>query len=120
MRESERAGHLEREQEGVADREWPGPLDQLLQVLALDAFEDDVLASLVLAAVDHRDDVRMAQLRDRARFTTEALDVLLVLRELLVEHLDRDGAVEQPVVRLPDARHAAPSDQLEQLITTGD
>ena len=54
----------------------PLALDERLQVLAGDVLEDDELAIVLLAAVDHRDDVRMRELRDRARLATEALDVV--------------------------------------------
>ena len=54
--------------------------DQVLEVLALDELEDDVLAPAVLAAVDDGDDVRVRELRDRARLVPEALDVLGVAR----------------------------------------
>ena len=111
---------LERHQQRVADRQPTAALDQLLEVLALDVLEDDELAPFVLAAVDDGDDVRVAELGDRARLAAKALDVLLVGGELLVEDLDRDRAVEQAVVGLPDAGHPAASDELEELVATGD
>src|SRR5918995_584199 len=120
VREAERARHLQGEEEGVADRQRAAPLDQLLEVLALDVLEDDVLPTFVLATVDDSDDVGVAELGNRARLAPEALDVLLVLRELLVERLDRDRAVQQPVVRLPNARHSAPADELDELVPARD
>ena len=51
-------------------------------------------APLVLAAVDDGDDVRVRELRDRARLVAEALDVLVVPGEALVEDLDRDTPLE--------------------------
>src|SRR6266567_7568767 len=57
--ESKPARSLKRELERVAYREPPLPHDQLLQVLAVDVLEDDVLPTLVLPAVDHRNDVRV-------------------------------------------------------------
>ena len=65
-----------------------------------------------LAAIDHRDDVRMRELRDDARLAPEPLDVLVVLEVALVEDLQRDVALEQRVVRLVDARHAAAPEEL--------
>jgi len=70
----------------------------------------------VLAAIDHRDDVRMRQGRDCSRLAPEALDVLLVVGVVLVEHLQRDLALEQPVVRAKDARHATGADELLELV----
>ena len=95
-------------------------LDERLQVLAVDVLEDDELAAVLLAAVDHRDDVRMRELGDRARLAAEALDVLVVVGELLVQHLQRDVALEQPVVRPVDARHAAGADELLELVALRD
>ena len=81
----------------IASRTGSGaaPLDQLLQVLAVDELEDDELAPVLLAAVDHGDDVRVGELRDRARLVAEALDVVVVAGVLLVQDLERDPAVEQ-------------------------
>ena len=56
------------------------------------------------------------ELGDGARLAAEALDVLRVGRVLLVEHLDRDLAAENPVARAVDARHAAPADELLELV----
>ncbi len=120
MCERQRPRHLERHDQRVAHRQPPRPLNQLLEVLALDVLEDDVLTALVLATVDHRDDVRMAELGNRACLAAEALDVLLVRRELLVEDLDRDDSVEQPVMRVPDGRHSAASDERQELVAIRD
>ena len=57
---------------------------------------------------------------DGACLPPEPLDVLLVLREMRVQDLDRDLAVEELVVRLVDARHPAFPDQFEQLVAAGD
>ena len=48
--------------------------DHLLEALALDVLEDDVGAPVDLAAIDHRDEVRVVELGDRARLAPEALD----------------------------------------------
>ena len=90
--------------------------DELLQVLAADELEDDVLPAVLLAPVDHGDDVRVRELRDRARLTTEPLDLVRVVRVALVEHLDGHVALEHAVVGPVDARHApAPEDALESV-----
>ena len=47
------AGDLERDLERALDRRRPAALDQPLQVLAVDVLEDDELAPVLLAAVDH-------------------------------------------------------------------
>ena len=70
----------ERELERVPHRQPARAQDELLQVLAVDVLEDDVLPAVVVAAVDDGDDVRVRQPRDRARLAAEALEVLRILR----------------------------------------
>ena len=107
VRECERAADLEAELEHPPDRQRAAALDELLQVLAVDELEDDELLPVLLAAVDHRDDVRMRELRDCARLAPEAVDVLLVLAVVLVQDLQRDVPLEQRVEGAVDGRHAA-------------
>ena len=45
---------------------------------------------------------------------------VVVARIVLVEDLDRDVALEQPVVRPVDARHAARADELLELVPVRD
>ena len=66
---------LDRDRHGLGDRQAADALDALLERLALDVLEDDEGDAVVLAAVEHADDVRVAQARDRARLAAEALDV---------------------------------------------
>src|SRR5262249_38765971 len=87
---------------------------------ALDVLEDDVLAAVGLAAVDHRDDVRVAELCGCAGLTPEPLDVVFVVAELLVEHLDRNAAVQLPGVGPGHVRPAARADELFELVSTRD
>ena len=55
--------------------------DELLQVLAGDVLEDDERAAVVLAPVDHGDDVRVGEAGDELRLPPEAVDdVLLSVR----------------------------------------
>ena len=58
--------------------------DALLERLALDVLEDDVRPALVLAGVDHADDVRMRELGDGAGLAAEALELVGVARDLAV------------------------------------
>jgi hypothetical protein len=120
VREREPAGDLECELDRFARFERPLLVEELLQVHAVDVFEDDELPTVLLAAVDHGDDVRMSELRDRASLAAEALDVGVVARELLVEDLQRNCAFEQLVVRPIDARHAARADELLELVPARD
>ena len=56
----------------------------------------------------------------RARLVLEALDVVVVVRVVLVEDLQRDLAVEQTVVRAEDARHPSCADELLELVPVGE
>ena len=117
MRERERSTDLEAELEHAPDGQRAAALDELLQVLAVDELEDDELLAVLLAAVDHRDDVRMRELCDRARLAPEALDVLRVAAVLLVQDLQCDVPLEQRVEGAVDGRHAARPDRLLQLVS---
>ncbi len=113
--EGEPLRDLDRQLDGRRHRNGTAP-DQLLQVLAVDVLEDDELTAVVLTAVDHRDDVRMRERCDGPRLVTETPDVLGVTGVLLVQDLQRDLAVEQPVVCPIDARHAAAADERLELV----
>ena len=81
------------------------PPDPLLERLALDVLEDDVGAPVLLARVDHADDVRVAELGDGARLAAEPLELVGVRRDLAVHQLHGDLALERRVERAIDRRH---------------
>ena len=95
-------------------------LQQLRSGAALHVLHDDVVAVLVDAGVVDLDDVRVDQLRDRQRLAPEAGDELVVVREVLGEDLDRDGALQDPVGRLVDARHPARAEPVAELVAARD
>ena len=119
MGEGERAADLHAELERPPHGQGALALHDLLEVLALDVLEDDVLALAVLAAVDHGDDARVRELRDRAGLAAEALDRVRVAPVDVVQDLQRHLALEQAVVRPVDARHAARADELLELVAAG-
>ena len=106
VREREPARDLQRELDRLARAQRPFLGHQLLQVHPVDVLEDDELPPLLLAPVDHRDDVRMGKLRNGARFPAKAFYIVVVPSELLVQDLQRDGPLEQAVASAIDARHA--------------
>ena len=120
MSERERVRDREAELEGAVRGQRPAPLHHLLEVLAVDELEDDVLLAVVLAAVDHRDDVGMRHLGDRPGLATESLHVLRVVAVMRMEQLQRDVALQQPVMSLVDARHPARADELDELVPACD
>ena len=110
VRGAERAGDLDRVGDRLVDRQPAHAADALLQRLALDVLEDDVRAAVLLAGVDHADDVRVGELGDGARLAAEALELVGVRRDLAVHQLDRDLALERRVERAVDRRHPAGPD----------
>ena len=120
VRSPQRARYLDRVGERLGDLERPLAPDQLLKRLSFDVLEHDVrssdtvelavVASLLLPRVDDPDDVRMLQLRDRARLAAKALELVGVGRDLAVHELDRDGAFEHRVEGPVHGRHASAAD----------
>jgi hypothetical protein len=107
VRRAERTRDLDGVGDGLADGQAPASLDALLERLALDVLEDDVRAAVVLARVDHGDDVRVRELRHGARLAPEALDLVGVGRDLAMQELDRHRPLEGHVERAVDRRHPA-------------
>ena len=118
--ERERTGDVDGDLERLAHLETSFADDELLEVLAVDVLEDDVLAAFFLAPVDHRDDARVLELRHGARLALEALDEVVVFVVLLVQDLQRHVALEERVVSPVDAGHAAVADDLLQLVSSCD
>ena len=118
--ERERTGDVDCDLERLAHLETSFADDELLEVLAVDVLEDDVLAAFFLTPVDHRDDARVLELRHGAGFALEALDEVVVFVVLLVQDLQRHVALEERVVSPVDAGHAAVADDLLQLVSSCD
>ncbi len=118
--ERERTGDVDCNLECFAHFETSFADDELLEVLAVDVLEDDVLAALFLTPVDHRHDARVLELRHGASFALEALDEVVVFVVLLVQDLQRHVALEERVVSPVDAGHAAVADDLLQLVSSCD
>jgi hypothetical protein len=106
----QRARDLDRERHGLGDRQPPDPADALLQRLALDVLEHDERHAVVLARVQHGDDVGVLELRHRARLAAEALDVLDLSADRSGQHLDRHTPLEHGVEGQPDPRRRARAD----------
>ena len=103
----ERPPDLDRVGDGLVDRQAAEAADALLERLALDVLEDDVRGAVVLAGVDHGDDVRVVELGDGPGLAPEALELVGVARDVAVHHLDRDPTLERRVERAVHARHPA-------------
>ena len=108
----ERAADLDRVGHRLGHRQPAEPPDAVLQRLALDVLEDDVGGAVVLAGVDHRDDVGVVELRHRAGLAPEALELVRVGGDVPVHQLDRHPALERGVEGAVDGRHPAGADLL--------
>ena len=118
--DAEPARDLDRVGDRLLRVERADPRDPLLQRLALDVLEDDVGVAAVLAGVDHRDDVGVGELGDRARLLAEALQLVGLLGHLAVHHLHRDRPVERLVARQVDGRHPAAAQLRLQPVAAGE
>jgi hypothetical protein len=114
---AQRAGDLDGVGHRLADGQAPVAADAVLEGLPFDVLEDDVRRAQTvrvlvpfLAGVDDADDVRMVELRHRARLAAEALELVGVRRDLTMHELDRNLALEHRVERAVDRRHAAVAD----------
>jgi hypothetical protein len=94
----------------LVDRQPSHPAYAVLERLALDVLEHDVGPAVLFAGVDDADDVRVAQLGDRARLAPEALELVRVRGDLAVHELHRDLALQRRVECPIDRRHPARPD----------
>ena len=87
---------------------------------AAQQLHDDERAVVVLDDVEDGHHVRVGgEPGRRARLAREAAPRAVVCAQVGGEHLDRDGAVEELVVRLPDARHPAVRDVAHEPVALG-
>ncbi len=119
VRGPERPRDLDRVGERLGDLQRPGAADQRLERFAVDVLEDDVrgwgvggisILLGLLAGVDHGDDVRVAELRHRARLAAEALQLVGVRGDLAVHQLDRHRPFQHRVEGTVDRGHPALAD----------
>ena len=115
-RRRDRDGDLDR----PADRECALGVDELPEVAPVDVLEDDEPSAVVLAAVEHRDDVRMAQTGDGSGLAVEALEQLGVRSRPLVQQLHGHDPPEAGVERAEDDRRSARSDPLLEPVAIRD
>ena len=88
---------------------------------ALEELHDDVRAPLVLADVEHGDDVLVArELRGGQRLALEACAHVVVARVPLGEHLHGDDATEHRVRRAIDLAHPAARDAGSRRVPRGE
>src|SRR5262249_54804081 len=91
-------------------------LEALLERLALDELEGEVVVLLAPAEVVRSDDVFVLEAHGRDRLALEPLEVMRVPRELEGQDLERRQAVREDVARLVDDPHGALAELLEDLV----
>ena len=111
VRVGERVGHLARNTRRVADVELLLRLEQLAQRRTVDAPHDDVEDLFVPADLVNRHDMGMLEARDGLCFVHEALGGRRGRRELDIEHLHRDVAIQHVIAR---AKHGGEAPLTQQ------
>jgi hypothetical protein len=94
----------------------PRRLEHLVEARTLDDFHGEVGDALVLAGVVDADDVLVPELRDPLRLALEAPARRRRERELRANDLERDAALEEPVLGEVHATHAALAHAREDLV----
>ena len=116
MRERETVRDVDGVAHGVGWRERPGALESLLQRSARQMLHDDERRAVDLADVVDRDDARMREGCERARFLREHAARLAVRGGLCIEDLDRDLTLEGEVLSEVDLGRAASPDRFNDLV----
>ncbi len=98
------------------DVEPPRTADEALEVLPGDVLERDVMEALVLAQVVHPADVAVGDPVGQLDLVDEALERPRVLGDVGTDELDGHFLVRLRVEGTIDAAHAAPSQELDDLI----
>ena len=92
-------------------------LEVLLERNALDELHDDIIEVIRVRHVVHAHNVRVREHRDGLRLGMEPAAELLILRELLLQNLNGNEAVEAVASGLIHNGHAARPDDLENFIS---
>ena len=112
----ERAAHFGEDLLDLGGRQYATRREDAGERLAPQKLHHEVNDSARFPDPVNRDDVRVFELRRRARLALEPLDEFLVERERERQHLDRDFAVELLLFRLEHDRHAAAPQLFEDFV----
>ena len=115
MRGAKGIGNLNRDSQRLAERQCT-LLQPVSQRLAVEQLHDEERRAVVFPDVVQRADVRVGQLRDRARFAIEARAEMRISSERVRENLDRHCAVEPRVAGLVDLAHPASAEGGENFV----
>ena len=119
MRVLERVGNLGNDVGGGVERDALGIFQHLVQRASLEQFHRDVGRFALLADVENRHDVRVAEPTRGARFAQEADADLVdhVLRQVRQQSLQRDLALEDEIDRAVNHPHGTPAQLSQDAIT---
>ena len=109
------SGQLLADGDGALRRQAPGGVEDLAQVGAVDPLHDQVEAAVLVADVIDGDDVGVVDGGRELRLAQEAFTVFGLGGDLVLDHLQRDVAVERPLARLVDDTHASGARDLDDL-----
>ncbi len=90
--------------------------DPIGESAALDELEHEIQDAVLVAVVEHLEDVRVLEPRHRACLLLEALAVAGIVGEEVGQDLDGDVAVERGVVGAVHGRHPAPSEPVHDAV----
>ncbi len=90
--------------------------DALREVLAFDELHREESRAVGLVQPEQRRDVGVVECGERLGFALEARQPLGVLAEARRQDLQRDGAIERRVERLPDDTHPALAELLDEAV----
>ena len=112
----ERVADLDRDRQRLVDRERAACRAACGERLAFEILQDEEVDAVLLADVEQRADVRVAERRDRARLALEALAQLRIAGERRGQDLDRDHAIEPGIARPIHFAHAARADEGDDFV----
>ena len=118
VRAVQRRRNLFHDRHRLGGTQRAAPLDQRLDVLALDQAHVEIQPAVDLAEAVDGDHVWVGQTRDDVGFPEEPLAVAPVGDQVLGKEFQRDHAVGGPVERLVDLSHAALAEQRLQAVAT--
>jgi len=94
--------------------------DEIVQVRAVDVFENEKMELIFVVEIERAYDVRMIEPGDGAGFAVEAFERSGIFRERERQHLEGDPASHRQVFAQVNRPHAARAEPFEQAIFFGD
>ena len=116
MREGQSRQHIDRDIELRLQRERLTQLQQPLQIDALDELHRDEEVPVHFAEIVNADDVRVLEGRGGLRLVQESPPQIVLPRDRVVHHFDRDGTVQHRIPCLVHHSHRALAYELDDVV----